>query len=132
VRVHELYFNSQGWPVAAPLRYAPLSLASPAVVADVTNADVPGAYKYVDHGKDISATIKGSQAIRLGADGSVSGAGTGNWLHRGSNLIDLTVGGTTFNGVLSRQWNPTANRFVVTFSAQSDSGVSIWGVRASD
>src|SRR5204863_1046739 len=63
VRVHELFFNSQGWPVAAPLRYAPLTLASPAVGADVTNADVPGAYKYVDHGKDISSNIRNSQSI---------------------------------------------------------------------
>jgi arabinan endo-1,5-alpha-L-arabinosidase len=132
VRVHQLFFNSQGWPVAAPLRFAPLSLASPAVSADVLNTDVPGAYKYVDHGKDISATVKNSQSIRLNADGSVVGAVTGIWLHRGANLVDLTIGGATFNGVLSRQWNPGSNRFVVTFSAQSNAGVSIWGVRASD
>ena len=132
VRVHELFFNSQGWPVAAPLRYAPITLAAPAVSADVTNADVPGAYKYVDHGKDISAVIRNSQSIRLNADGSVGGAVAGTWLHRGNNLIDLTVAGITFNGVLSRQWNPNSNRFVVTFSAQSNGGVSIWGVRASD
>jgi arabinan endo-1,5-alpha-L-arabinosidase len=132
VRVHQLFFNSQGWPVAAPLRYAPLSLAAPAVGSDVTNADVPGAYKYVDHGKDISATLRNSQSIRLNADGSVSGAVTGTWLHRGANLVDLSIAGATFNGVLSRQWNPNANRFVVTFSAQSNGGVSIWGVRASD
>jgi arabinan endo-1,5-alpha-L-arabinosidase len=130
--VHELFFNSQGWPVVAPLRYAPLSLASPVVTDDVANGDVPGAYKYLDHGKDITATVRNSQAIRLNADGSVGGAVTGTWLHRGNDLIDLAIGGAMFSGVLSRQWNPNANRFVVTFSAQSDSGVSIWGVRTSD
>jgi arabinan endo-1,5-alpha-L-arabinosidase len=130
--VHELLFNSQGWPVVAPLRYAPLSLASPALSAEVTNADVPGAYKYVDHGKDISSVIKNSQSIRLNADGSVTGAVTGTWLHRGGNLIDISIAGIAFNGALSRQWNPNSNRFVVTFSAQSNGGVSIWGVRASD
>ncbi len=45
LRVHELLFNSAGWPVVAPFRYAPLSLSPTAVVAEVTNADVPGAYK---------------------------------------------------------------------------------------
>ena len=109
-----------------------LSLSPTAVVAEVTNAEVPGAYKLIDHGKDISATIKASQAIRLNADGTVSGAVTGTWLHRGGNLIDVTTGGTLFNGVLSRQWNTNANRFVVTFSAQSVAGVSLWGARTGD
>jgi arabinan endo-1,5-alpha-L-arabinosidase len=132
VRVHPLYFNSQGWPVVAPLRYAPLSLAAPAQNADVAGGDVPGAYKYVDHGKDISAALKTSQSIRLNADGSVSGGVTGTWLHRGTNLIDLSIAGATFDGVLSRQWNPNSNRFTVTFTAQSAAGVSLWGVRTSD
>jgi arabinan endo-1,5-alpha-L-arabinosidase len=132
IRVHELLFNSQGWPVVAPFRYAPLSLSTTAVVAEVINADVPGAYKLIDHGKDISVTIKPSQAIRLNADGTVSGAVTGTWLHRGNNLIDVTTGGTLFHGALSRQWNTNANRFVVTFSAQSTAGVSLWGARTGD
>jgi len=76
--------------------------------------------------------IRSSQSIRLNADGSVGGAVTGTWLHRGANLVDLNIGGATFNGVLSRQWNPNANRFVVTFSAQSSAGISVWGVRTSD
>ena len=58
---------------------------------------------------------------------------TGTWLHRGNNLIDITLGtGGLFNGVLSRQWNTNANNFVVTFSAQSVDGVSIWGARTAD
>ena len=37
-----------------------------------------------------------------------------------------------YNGVLSRQWNSNANSFVVTFSAQTDAGVSWWGSRTGD
>ena len=130
IRVHELLFNAAGWPVVAPFRYAPLSLSATPLSADVTNADTPGNYKYIDHGKDMSAVIKQSQTIALNADGTVSGAVTGTWIHRGNNLIDLTIGGTLYNGVLSRQWNTNANAFVVTFSAQSQGGVSIWGARS--
>jgi arabinan endo-1,5-alpha-L-arabinosidase len=132
IRVHQLLFNSEGWPVVAPFRYAPLSLSPTAVVAEVLNADVPGAYKVINHGEDISASIKVSEAIRLNADGTMSGAMTGTWLHRGNNLIDIALSGVIFNGVLSRQWNANANRFVVTFSAQSQAGVSIWGARTGD
>lgn len=136
VRVHELFFNSQGWPVMAPFRYVPLSLAQPAVVADVTNNDAAGTYKMVNHQKDISASIRQSVDVQLKADGTVSGtaAGTsGTWIHRGSNLIEITfTGGAPYYGVLSRQWNHNANRFVVTFSAQSQQGLSLWGVRTGD
>jgi arabinan endo-1,5-alpha-L-arabinosidase len=132
IRVHQLMFNSQGWPVMAPFRYAPLSASPTAVVADVTNADVPGAYKIVDHGKDILATIKPSQTLRLNADGTMSGALTGTWLHRGNNLVDLMLSGVIYNGVLSRQWNTNANKFVVTFSVQAPAGNSIWGARTGD
>ena len=133
IRVHQLFFNSQGWPVAAPFRYAPLSLAQPAVTADVSNADTAGAYKMVNHGKDISATLKPSRSVRLNADGTLSGAVVGTWIHRGGNLIEIAFSGVgPFYGVLSRQWNPNANRFVVTFSAQTQSGISIWGARTGD
>jgi arabinan endo-1,5-alpha-L-arabinosidase len=84
----------------------------------------------VNHGKDISATIKPSQAIRLEANGAVGGAATGTWVHKGANHIGIVLdGGESFNGVLSRQWNPNANAFAVTFSAQSKEGVSLWGIR---
>ncbi len=131
VRVHQLFFNSQGWPVVAPFRYVPLSMASPAQNADVLNADVPGAYKLVNHGKDISATIKPSQTVSLGATGAVMGSGAqlGDWIHRGGNRIDVTLNNVVYYGVLSRQWNPNAGAFEVTFSAQAGDGVSIWGVR---
>ncbi len=132
IRVHQMFFNAQGWPVVAPFRHVPLSMASPALNADVTNADAAGAYKLIDHGKDISTTIKTSQAIRLDVSGNVTGAVTGTWIHRGANLVDLTIGGTLYNGVLSRQLNPNAGRFVVTFSAQSSAGVSLWGARTGD
>lgn len=130
VRVHELFFNEDGWPVMAPLRYVPLSKSTVPLSAAVTAAEVAGAYKMLDHGKDISATIKQSQAIRLEPNGAVSGAATGSWTHKGGNMISLTLDGAgTFGGVLSRQWNPNAGSFAVTFSAQSRAGVSLWGVR---
>jgi arabinan endo-1,5-alpha-L-arabinosidase len=133
IRVHQMFFNSQGWPVVAPFRYAPLSLAQPAVVADVTNADTIGAYKMVNHAKDISAAIKPSANIRLNADGSLSGAVTGTWIHRGNNLVEMSFSGEgPFYGVLSRQWNHNSNRFVVTFTAQDQGGVSVWGARTAD
>jgi arabinan endo-1,5-alpha-L-arabinosidase len=134
VRVHEMFINEDGWPVVAPFRYAPLSKATPAVAAAVTAADAVGAFKMINHGKDISAAIKTSSAIRLGADGAVSGAVTGKWANKGDNRVSLTLDGTAavYNGVLSRQWNTNANAYVVTFTVQNSDGVSLWGARTGN
>jgi arabinan endo-1,5-alpha-L-arabinosidase len=84
----------------------------------------------VNHGKDITTTIKQSANVVLAVDGTVTGAATGTWKHDGSNKITLTLGATgTFSGVLSRQWNSNASAFLVTWTAQSVDGVSIWGAR---
>lgn len=130
IRVHQMFINADGWLVVAPFRYAPLSKNATVLSADVTAADAAGSYKVINHGKDISATIKQSQNIVLAAGGAVTGALTGTWSHDGSNRITLTLGTAgTFKGVLSRQWNTNASAFVVTWTAQSVDGVSIWGAR---
>ncbi len=129
VRVHEMHINEDGWFVIAPLRYAPLNLAAPSQAADVSAAQAAGTYKLVNHGKDISATINLSSVVQLNSDGSVSGASTGTWVHKGSNKLTVTIAGTAYMGVLSRQWNTNASAFVVSFSAMSTGGVSLWAVR---
>ena len=137
VRVHEMFLNADDWLVAAPFRYAPLSLATPAVAAPVSAAEAAGSYKLINHGLDITAVSKTSMAVKLGSDGTVSGGASGTWTHQGNNRISVTLTGTgtaggTFAGVLSRQWNTNAGAFVVTFSAQSSSGVSLWAARTGD
>ena len=130
VRVHEMFINDDGWPVIAPLRYVPLSKNPTALAAEVTAADAQGTYQFVNHGKDISATIKQAQSVKLNADGSVTGDATGTWKHDGSNNVTLTLGSTgTFKGVLSRQYNGNLKAFVVTFTAVSADGVALWGIR---
>jgi arabinan endo-1,5-alpha-L-arabinosidase len=132
LRVHEMFINDQGWPVVAPLRYVPLARNPATLAAQVTAAEAAGSYQMVNHGKDISATIKQSQDIRLGADGTVSGAATGSWTYKRANNVGITLAGSSYSGVLSRQWNTNANAFVVTFTAQSADGVSIWANRTGN
>ena len=129
IRVHEMHLNEDGWLVIAPLRYAPLSLATPAQTADVIAAQAAGSYKLVNHGKDITAVSKASIAVTLNADGTVSGGMTGTWTHKGSNKLNVVSDGATYAGVLSRQWNTNASAFVVSFSALSSGGVALWAVK---
>ena len=125
VRVHQFYFNADGWPVVAPHRYAGETIGA-------TNAGlIVGNYKLINHGKDITATVKTSSVITLNIDGSVTGAVTGTWQLSGDHNATLVLGGTTYRGVFSRQWDEDNQIWVLTFSALSGGGVAVWGSKVA-
>lgn len=125
VRVHQMFMNEDGWPVVAPYRYAEESLTV------VDNADVIGEYKFVNHGKEITADIKKSITISLNEDGTVSGL-DGDWELESDNSVVLRLDGSAYKGVFLEQWDPTSESNVMTFTALSESGVSVWGSKIAD
>ncbi|MGM0881824.1 MAG: glycoside hydrolase family 43 protein [Bacillota bacterium] len=125
VRVHQMMMNSEGWPVVAPHRYAGESTQK------VTADQIIGEYKYVNHGKDITAEIKQASLIQLGKDGKITGSVSGTWKSTGDSTLDLTIDGTVYHGALLRQWNEGTLSYVMTFSALSKEGVAIWGSHVS-
>lgn len=125
VRVHQMMMNSEGWPVVAPHRYAGESTQK------VTADQIVGEYKYVNHGKDITAEIKQASLIQLGKDGKINGSVSGTWKSTGDSTLDLTIDGTIYHGALLRQWNEGTLSYVMTFSALSKEGVAIWGSHVS-
>lgn len=137
VRTHQFFFNSDGWPVIAPLRYAAKIDANDAnrsqsALEAVAANEVPGTYQLVNHGKDISATIKSSSNIQLVSGGSITGAQSGSWtFDANTRATTLVLGGVTYRGVVSRQWNQVRNRFEVTFTALSSDGTAVWGIKSN-
>lgn len=151
VRVHEMFINADGWPVVAPHRWVPYTHLLPRDlphrpdsppffmeacrhkawcwnVQTVSFAETPGDYKLVNHGKAISAAITNSELVSLLPNGNVSGAYSGSWQRSWNNRITVDLDGVgLFEGVMSRGWNETSREFVVTFTAQSVEGISIWG-----
>lgn len=123
VRVHEMFFNDEGWPVVAPFRYAG------AEAADVEEESVPGEYELVEHGKEITDEIPDSQTVTLHEDGTVSGSAEGSWTLTGEMEATLELEGQTYIGVFTTQWNPGRESWVLTFSVLSEEGVSLWGSR---
>jgi arabinan endo-1,5-alpha-L-arabinosidase len=125
VRVHQFYFNTDGWPVVAPHRYARETIGA-------TDAGrIVGNYKLINHGKDITATVKTSSVIALNFDGSVTGAATGTWLLSGEHDVTLTLSGVTYRGVFARQWDDDNQTWVLTFTALSGNGTAIWGSKVT-
>lgn len=137
VRTHEFFFNADGWPVVSPLRYAEKIDAananqSRAALEAVAASEIAGTYQLINHGKDISTTIKSSSDIQLASGGSISGALSGSWtFDTNTRATTLVLSGTTYRGVVSRQWNQIRNRFEITFSALSSDGTAVWGIKSN-
>lgn len=121
VRVHQMFMNEDGWPVVAPHRYGSET------IGEYDKADVLGDYKFVRHGKDITADIKESALIRLEENGTIFGSEKGSWSLSEGNRIQLDIGDDTYKGVLLRQWDGGTLREVMTFSALSQAGDAVWG-----
>jgi arabinan endo-1,5-alpha-L-arabinosidase len=124
IRVHQMFMNADGWPVVAPYRNTNETAAA------VRREFVIGDYMLVNHGKDISASIKKSRLITLNANGTVSGAVAGSWALVGSNQVEINLpGASTYKGVFLSQWDETSKSYVMTFSALSREGIAVFGSR---
>lgn len=122
VRVHQMFFNSDGWPVISSYRYLGET------IGEYTKEDIIGPYKIINHGRDISSQIKESQKIILYSNGRIDGDYRGKWKLVGSNEIELTIGKDTYKGVVLKQWDEFGNKYVMTFTALSqEKGIAIWG-----
>jgi len=125
IRVHQMFMNADGWPVVAPYRYA-------GETAGTIKGGVVGQYKYVNHGKAISADIPKSQYIRFEQNGRMTGAVSGTWGRAGNNGVVITLEGKQYKGVFVRQWEPASQEYIMTFSALSNEGVAILGSKMPD
>src|SRR5699024_8427394 len=121
LRIHQMFLNKNDWPVVAPKRYAGESLND-----QIKTDELVGNYKYINHGKDNSTDLKASQIIELHEDGTVTGAVDGNWEHDGYYGA-VTINDIVYDGVFVEVWDELAKDFVMSFTALSEKGVSIWG-----
>lgn len=126
VRVHQMFLNEDGWFVVAPHRY------SGQAQLNYSKTDLMGDYKFIVHGREISAEISYSTVISLNRDGTISGDVDGTWSYQTENhFIDVVIDGVTYKGVVSHQWNEDTQTFVMTFSAMSEDGISVWGSKVA-
>lgn len=125
VRVHQMFMNEAGWPVVAPHRYGGEKIGK------YTAKEVAGAYKLVNHGKEITAELAESQIVELNTDGTISGSVTGTWALSNDHMAKLTIEGAEYSGVFLREWNEATSSEVMTFTALSAEGVAVWGSHVS-
>ncbi|MDL4843194.1 LamG-like jellyroll fold domain-containing protein [Aquibacillus rhizosphaerae] len=122
VRVHQTFKNSDKWPVPTPYHYAGETIET------VSSGDVTGDYKFINHGEEITGEVTESTWVKLNEDNTISGSVEGTWELYDNYRAKLTINGdNTYDGVFIKQYDPTSESWVMTFSAMSDDGVVIWG-----
>lgn len=121
LKIHQMFMNSNGWPVVAPYSYGGEELK------EVRIQDVLGDYEYINHEKDISSNVNNSEIITLNDNNEISGSISGRWRQLNNNNIEVTIDGEIFTGIFVEQINPTTEEKVMTFTALSDNGKTIWG-----
>lgn len=122
VRVHQMFFNEEGWPVIAPYRYVGETLGS------YTPEEIAGRYKLINHGREISPDTKESVLIRLKKNGEITGAIKGSYMLSGANTAVLNLNGQTFSGVFCKQYDDDGKKYVMAFTAlDSKTGTAVWG-----
>ena len=127
VRVHEMFINSLGWPMASPQRYVPLE-GDNMVVAD----ELYGYYKFINHGTDVNTDSIRSMHIALNEDHSVTGDDPGIWYMIDDSNIKLELDSGTYFGVAKWQWDDATKTMVVTVSATSSEGATIWASKRDE
>lgn len=123
VRVHQMFFNADGWPVIAPYRYVGETAGA------VTAEEIPGTYKLINHGRAITEVMSESVNIKLSKDGKISGEDLeGTWTLSGDNQAEIVLGGRTYTGLFLVQWDEDGQKNVMTFTALDDeTGICVWG-----
>ncbi|WP_417762298.1 LamG-like jellyroll fold domain-containing protein [Shewanella sp.] len=125
VRVHEMFMNKDGWLVASPTRYAPITGEN-----IVDEADVVGAYQFIDQRHDNNTEAHVSTYIRLKRtwtnQGDILGEHTGRYEMDDANHITLNFDDIgSYEGVLAWQYNDNIGKLVPTFSAIATDGSSV-------
>ena len=124
VRVHQMYFNEDGWPVVSPLRYAG---ESPAPVAEELRG---GIYKLLLHERDINKVEHKSVVVTLEADGTVTGDLTGTWACEDGVNVTVTLGDVVYKGIMHTALDAGQSNWATCITALDDTGAALWAIRA--
>ncbi len=124
-RVHQMFMNKEGWPVAAPFATKGESIRKDGY----TEEEIKGRWYLLNHGTDISADIHTSQEIVL-KNGKFSGDGelSGSYeLEEGTCYMTLVQNGITYSGVLLDMADEAENS-VRCFMGVGENNETIWAV----
>lgn len=126
VRVHQLVFLENGWPVVSPLRYTGEELT------DFHMEELLGHYNAIIFDKTLDADISEPFEIELTDDNQINGEKMGASLFAQSNLNEdskIVLNDIEYQGRFISNWDPIQEKKVVTFSGISASGEPLFLIK---
>ena len=125
VRVHQMYFNADGWPVVTPFEYAGDKLSK----GGYNESDIVGKYEYINHGNSTDGNIIGYKNIYLNSDGTISGDAKGTWKQAASDAsATLIIDGKTYKGYFYAGKNEKGTK-VMSFTVVGSNNQTVWGAK---
>jgi arabinan endo-1,5-alpha-L-arabinosidase len=132
VRVHQVFVNKDGWLVAAPFEYNGETITDEqiATTQPFTEEELVGTYNLLIHKYKMDYQNMEEVtpiSITLSADGRIRGDKNGSWsIEEGTGYIRLSLGGIIYNGVVFEETMDGNGANVISITAISKSGVSVW------
>jgi arabinan endo-1,5-alpha-L-arabinosidase len=125
VRVHQMYFNADGWPVVTPFEYAGDKLSK----GGYNESDIVGKYEYINHGNSTDGKIINYKTINLNSNGTISGDASGTWKQSGTTAdATLVIDGKTYKGYFYAGKNEKGKK-VMSFTAVGSNNQTVWGAK---
>lgn len=125
LRVSQLYFNEEGWPVLSPTAYAGEEKGL------VTAEQIAGDYDVVVHTSGTDKAFVDSVRYTFGSDGTVKnalGESAGTWSLKDGYYVSFTLGGVSYSGVACAGWRSASGSSggVICLTATSETGGPVW------
>ena len=134
-RVHQVFLNEKGWLVAAPFEYNGETQTDEQNVSQqlYQASEIPGKWQVLVHRYGMDYKNKEEVLpveVELLEDGTITGDLKGKWtLTDGTTYIQVTLGGTTYYGVLTEQQMEPTTIKAICFTAAANTGVNAWGYK---
>lgn len=125
LRVHQMWFTEEGWPVVNPLRYGGEK------IADYTKEQIAGEYDLITFTKEISDQITEPVAVTLKKNKKIVGEEQGTWQVATKNTKQdskVTIDDVTFSGRFISAWDSRQNGQVMCFTGTSADGTPVFFV----
>ena len=135
VEVHQLFFNENGWPLAAPFEYRKNFGLSK---TQHSKEEIAGRYNVITHNSVDYATLKSNAEVEMyvNADGTLTGAYTGTWAYNfsaGKQYITLTTSAGTFKGAVCEQLMDGLSTKTIAFTAMNSANERcLWGYKKTN
>lgn len=126
VRVHQLHFLSNGWPVVSPTRYS--GKLAESIDAKLLN----GKYKAIIMDNLIVDNITLPKHIEIDNE-IINGDVEGEIIKREGNEVNITLeNGKEYSGLVFAEWDDLQQKEVINFSGLSQEGEPIYFIKVEE